>query len=175
MGVTASRVAGRAIKFKTTSTAEPHKPSSIPSNSVPPRSPVIERDTQNPSFITSLRQLGPVDVNHSIHPSPQSSKHLSHRTPHSRTQSELTSSISMRSPTVLVPVHGLYEILDKHKSVRSHPKLGAPAERYGIDQELLDQLANLVNSPSVRVGVDMASGDLEERPSKTALWIIPRL
>ena len=51
-----------------------------------------------------------------------------------------------------MPVHRVHELLDRRKNATSPSSLESVAENYGMDPELLDHLAGVVNSPSVRAG-----------------------
>ena len=52
----------------------------------------------------------------------------------------------------VTPVHKIHELLDRRKNATSRSSLASLIEDYGMEPELLDHLADVVNSPSVRAG-----------------------
>lgn len=49
-------------------------------------------------------------------------------------------------------MHRVHELLDRRKNATSVSSLASLTENYGMDPELLDHLAGVVNSPSIRAG-----------------------
>ncbi|KAK2460527.1 hypothetical protein APHAL10511_006997 [Amanita phalloides] len=138
-----------------------HKLSPISEDSVICNSRSIKRNNdQDNNFLAKIKHLGPVHVDRGIH-------------------SPLPSSIGLSPkayyyPTLVFPVQTLHEVLDKRKTVTSPSDLASLSEHYGMNREELDQLANVVNSPSVQASTGIRFDTGQEVFRRTALWVNPQ-
>jgi len=138
------------------------------------RSEAIERDAKDPHFMANLSRIGQVNV-----PNPaaavQTANHMKHVLRTLQTSEE-----EAASPTPVqnrLHASSLSELLDERKSITSTLELAELAKRYGIDVEVLERVAQYVNSPSVgESGTNRTVDDQgEEKITMQATWVDPIL
>ncbi|KAG7452689.1 uncharacterized protein BT62DRAFT_1070429 [Guyanagaster necrorhizus] len=132
----------------------------------------IERDAQDPHFLSNLNKLGPVRVDHhmqSFQPAASKSSMLRSR---ARAEMEETSSAGRN-----VYAATLSSMLNQQKSCTTRLDIETLARNYKIDIQKLKSISKFVNSPSVDSSslVKTVDKDGNESRSMLAVWIKPNL
>ncbi|KAJ7489893.1 hypothetical protein B0H11DRAFT_2229405 [Mycena galericulata] len=135
------------------------------------RNDVINQDSKDPQFLSKLRQLGPVRVDHHMHAAALT-KHMFD----SRVRSENEAATTLQTQNrVQAPM--LSRLLDERKSIRTRRDMEFLAKRFGLDLQKLDAVSDFLNTPSVhqKSTVRVNGKDGEERQIMRAVWVEPRL
>ncbi|KAK0483442.1 hypothetical protein IW261DRAFT_1561267 [Armillaria novae-zelandiae] len=132
----------------------------------------IERDAQDPHFLSNLNRLGQVRVDHhmqSFQPTASKSSVLRSR---ALSESEESSSAGRN-----VYAATLSSILNHRKSCTTRLDVDNLARNYKIDVQKLESISKFVNSPSIDSGsiVKTVDEDGNESRSMLAVWIKPNI
>ncbi|KAK0210571.1 hypothetical protein DFS33DRAFT_302884 [Desarmillaria ectypa] len=132
----------------------------------------VERDAQDPHFLSNLNRLGQVRVDHhmqSFQPAASKSSVLSSR---ARSELEETSSTGRN-----VYAATLSSMLNQRKSCTTRLDIENLARNYKIDVQKLESISKFVNSPSVDSSsvVKTVDEDGNESRSMLAVWIKPNI
>ncbi|KLO10687.1 hypothetical protein SCHPADRAFT_505208 [Schizopora paradoxa] len=132
--------------------------------------PAIDMDARDPHFMQKLNQLGPVKVDHNM-TAVKTGAHVKDML-HSRDISEQQASSSAQTRNKVL-AGSLHQLLEERKNVRSRDELTSLANSYGMDETVLERLAQTINTPSIaeetRRMVTNESG--EERMTVMAKWV----
>lgn len=159
----------------------------------------IKQDSQDPQLMANLQKLGPVRVPRgkiSFRSSNEMLNILAAREKNQNEEAQDASSVqgqtanavaAGRSQTNRLSIHGILQLLDERKRCQTQRQVDELSVGFDIDRKVLDDLARLVNSPSIEQEHHVRTNELKGQdaveveadddtpPRVHALWTEPAL
>ncbi|GAA6029375.1 hypothetical protein JCM8097_003643 [Rhodosporidiobolus ruineniae] len=141
------------------------------------KSDAIKRDAQDPTFAANLASLGQVKVPGKGQAAFKTDNAMLNILAERQRAEEAAEQYGYGSRTNIrnqLSARTLALLLDERKDATSKQQLDELAREYGMEPEVVEQLARHVNTPSVS-SIPLPTTDPNETPKRLAVWVDPKL
>ncbi|GAA6023829.1 hypothetical protein JCM10207_005387 [Rhodosporidiobolus poonsookiae] len=139
------------------------------------KSDAIKRDAQDPTFAANLASLGQVRVPGKGQAAFRTDNAMLNILAERQRAEEAAEQFGYGSRTNIrnqLSARTLANLLDERKEAKTPQELDELAREYGMDPEVVAQVARFVNTPSLSK-IELPTTDPNETPKKLAVWVDP--
>ncbi|KAM0792316.1 hypothetical protein ACM66B_005001 [Microbotryomycetes sp. NB124-2] len=133
----------------------------------------IERDGNDPNFMANLNKLGQVQVPRSQFAPKRDNEMVNILQRRRKTEDELAEATTS-SPKHMSAGH-LANLLDERKSKKSSQEIKDLCKEYGVDYDVVESLAQHINTPSIsRIPLPTSVDKDDDKDRHLGVWVDPQ-